>query len=104
MSFKEAFRDWWEDYHSIVISGFAITLVIMLAIAFLGLLMWLCVSCASNSGPSHRDQLMYNNGIHNNCGGKWYFIEDNEDSTITYKCDKCGVTFTANDVVVIKGE
>lgn len=101
MSLKEALQDWWEEYNEDVITGFVVTIMAALILLVL-LLIILCASCSLSDGPSHRDKLMYNNGIHNNCGGKWYFVEDSEDSTITYKCDKCGVTFTANDVVVIK--
>lgn len=100
MSLKEALQDWWEEHNETVITSFVITVVSAL---FLSLLI-LFASCSLSNGPSHRDKLMYNNGTHNNCGGKWHFIEDGEDGTITYKCDKCGTTFTADDVVVIKGD
>lgn len=45
----------------------------------------------------HREILYYNNGIHEDCGGKWKRIGiDIGKYKFYYKCDECGEIFCAN--------
>lgn len=40
------------------------------------------------------DRIRYNNGIHQDCGGRWV-IKGSGDGYILYECEKCKGSFTA---------
>lgn len=39
---------------------------------------------------SSTEQRIYNNGIHEDCGGTWELVSVYEDDNYYYSCDKCG--------------
>ncbi len=73
----------------------AIILVVVITIVLV------CAAITGISAAKERDAI-WNNGIHNDCGGEWQFVgiqhEWRYSSSIVYQCDNCGYLFNTPNV------
>lgn len=75
------------DWNEVLGFFFAILLVVALVAVCAGFIYEI-------HKQSEEDRIRYNNGIHQDCGGRWV-IKGSGDGYILYECEKCKGSFTA---------
>lgn len=65
----------------------------VVAIFIVGMLIAVCVNVVyAVKKEAEKDRIMYNNGIHQDCGGVWV-IKGIDAGDILFECNKCGGSF-----------